>query len=162
VPDALFVYPQADGAWDTQGPRDLAFIDELVRALGEEQCFLSNRLFTVGVGDGGSLVNELACTRSAMVRAVAAVGGEGPRSLPCRAPVAAWQADASQEALEHWLRQNRCTGADAVGACLQGSGCFADYPVSYCEVGARESVPTFVSLQIATFFAPLRGVSVLE
>ena len=73
--DAIIV--SADGmnnVWDVKtGSADLAFFDNMLQTISSQYCIDNKRIFSYGFSVGGSFSNLLACERSDVLRASAAV-----------------------------------------------------------------------------------------
>ena len=99
APSAIFAYPagrrDASGrfTWfDTTDPghalRDYALFDAVVATLTRHYCVDGSRIFAVGHSLGATFVNNLACARGHVLRAVATLAG-GISPFACRGEVAA-------------------------------------------------------------------------
>lgn len=159
---AVFVYPDAVGGnWDlaTAYPqnRDIAYFDALVAELGGSLCLDKTRVFGVGTSSGAYFVNQLACARGNVLRAIASHAGGGPFAssggtydakgqLICPTPPVAAAifhglADTNvspsegDKAITHWSHWNGC-GAErtptAPSPCEMPTGCAK--PVMVCKV----------------------------
>jgi polyhydroxybutyrate depolymerase len=71
---------------------DVDFFDALVAQLKANYCVDAERFFAMGHGDGGIIVNQLACLRGKVLRGVAPFAGAGPEesgATSCSGKVAA-------------------------------------------------------------------------
>lgn len=80
--EAIVVYPQGiDLAWEgapyatTKRGQDVAFVREIVRALGAERSVDKDRVYAVGLSNGGGMALNLACQAPDLVDAVVSVAG---------------------------------------------------------------------------------------
>ena len=143
--DAIIV--SADGmnnVWDVKtGSADLAFFDNMLQTISSQYCIDNKRIFSYGFSVGGSFSNLLACERSDVLRASAAVAS-GLLSDACKGKVATWLLhDINDEVvpiskgkavLERVTAANGCNAntADEGNGCVRYAGCDAA-PVVWCE-----------------------------
>lgn len=81
--DAVVVYPSGlHRSWDLYTPSasnaDLAFLEALVAALRARCGIAPERVFATGFSSGAFMVNQVACRRPALLRAIASHGGGAP------------------------------------------------------------------------------------
>jgi polyhydroxybutyrate depolymerase len=143
--DAIIV--SADGLNNFWQPydnsTDLPFFDNMLETISNQYCIDSHRVFSYGFSVGGSFSNLLACQRSDVLRASAAIAS-GIFSEACTGKVATWllhdQNDdavpiaTGKDVLERVVAANGCS-ANTVGegnGCVKYQGCDAA-PVVWCE-----------------------------
>ena len=144
--DAIIV--SADGlnnVWDvfTADSVDLPFFDNMLETVSEQYCIDSHRIFSYGFSVGGTLSNSLACRRSDVIRASAAVAG-GLFMNSCEGKVATWLLhDLNDDAVaiangksvrDRAIARNGCSTnmVDEGNGCVRYQGCDAT-PVVWCE-----------------------------
>jgi poly(3-hydroxybutyrate) depolymerase len=72
----VFVAPQGiDDAWPNTNGRDVAFVDDVLRAVESALCIDTSQRFATGFSYGGGMSNALACARADVFRAVAVLSG---------------------------------------------------------------------------------------
>ncbi len=72
----VFVAPQGvDNAWPNTNGQDVAFVDDVLRAVESALCIDTTQRFATGFSYGGGLSNALACARADVFRAVAVLNG---------------------------------------------------------------------------------------
>ncbi|MBX3187268.1 MAG: hypothetical protein KF819_09640 [Labilithrix sp.] len=81
--EAVVAYPSGNGkSWDLYAAPsdndDLAFIEALVRSLEVRFPLDPARVFASGFSSGGFMVNQIACRRPGLLRAISAHGGGAP------------------------------------------------------------------------------------
>lgn len=168
--DAIIV--GADGfnkTWDTSAAsEDLAFFDSMLAAVEERYCIDRNRVFSYGFSAGGFFTNYLACERSDVLRASAAIAG-GPSDGSCKGRVAGWflhdtgddavPMDLGESARDRALAANGCS-ADASNAgdgCVRYAGC-GSAPVVWCQSSGfgHDIRGDFAPPRVWKFFQQLR------
>jgi polyhydroxybutyrate depolymerase len=143
--DAIIV--SADGLnsfWQVHtNSLDLRLFDSLLETISSQYCIDNKRIFSYGFSIGGSFSNLLACERSDMLRASAAVAS-GLFSNNCKGKVATWLLhDADDDAVpiakgkaarDRALASNGCSTntIDEGNGCVRYTGCDAA-PVVWCE-----------------------------
>lgn len=169
--DAIIV--SADGLnnyWDvyTADSVDLQFFDKMLETLSSQYCIDRHRVFSYGFSVGGTFSNLLACRRSSVLRASAAVAG-GLFVNNCEGKVAAWflhdQDDDAvaitkgKAARDRALTANGCSTdtADVGNGCARYQGC-DEAPVVWCESkGIGHNIRgDFAPAQVWKFFETLR------
>jgi polyhydroxybutyrate depolymerase len=122
---------------------DLLFFDTMLETISNQYCIDSHRIFSYGFSIGGSFSNLLACQRSDVLRASAAVAS-GLFSNACKGKVATWLLhDINDEAvpiakgkavLKRAIDANGCSThtVDEGNGCVRYQGCDAT-PVVWCE-----------------------------
>lgn len=173
---ALYVYPQAPYwkeaggvAWNVDPAGvDFPFFDALLAALAAEHCIDTSRIFAAGKSNGAFFVNELACRRPGVLRAIAPVAGGGPSTGRCERGVAAMivhgttdtavRIDSGRYSREYWLARNGCPGAASTptepSPCVAYTGC--SEPVIWCEHPGGHTFPAFAVTGIRAFFLRTR------
>jgi len=68
-------HPQCCGPALTDNVDDVAFIRDLVRAVSDEVCVDSARVYATGFSNGGDMAQRLACDASDLMAAIASVAG---------------------------------------------------------------------------------------
>jgi polyhydroxybutyrate depolymerase len=158
---ALFVYPDAGGAWNLDAPTssngDVALFDAILLVAHNTLCVDAHRVFVTGFSNGAYMANQLACKRGERIRAVVTHAGGGPYEtsgtydstghLVCPGKAVAslvvhGNSDGTvppaegQKSIDHWSFANRCTGgaptSTLVPPCVTLPGCFQ--PVAVCRV----------------------------
>jgi polyhydroxybutyrate depolymerase len=81
--DAIIAYPSGTAkTWNLYGPPkqnpDLAFITSLVDSLRARFAIASNRVFGIGFSNGAFMINQVACRRPGLFRAIAPFSGGAP------------------------------------------------------------------------------------
>lgn len=72
----VFVAPQGiDNAWPNSNGQDVAFVDDVLRAVESALCIDTTQRFATGFSYGGGMSNALACARADVFRAVAVLNG---------------------------------------------------------------------------------------
>jgi polyhydroxybutyrate depolymerase len=122
---------------------DLRLFDSLLETISSQYCIDNKRIFSYGFSNGGSFSNLLACERSDMLRASAAIAS-GLFSINCKGKVATWLLhDADDDAVpiakgkaarDRALASNGCSNStiDEGNGCVRYAGCDAA-PVVWCE-----------------------------
>ncbi len=144
---AFTVYPDADGAWDVNGDRDVEVVDRIVRAVASRQCIDPSRLFAFGFSWGGRLASNVACAGRTPFRAVA-VGDSSYHTRPgtCRpsnvfVTVRTHDDDERPEGgkagARRWAENGHCSPTAAPLApglgCVEYPGCADGKRVVLCE-----------------------------
>jgi polyhydroxybutyrate depolymerase len=160
-PEAVFVAPEGlprrfpgAGARSLPGwqiasgeldDRDLQLFDALVTALSKLECVDTSRFVSSGFSNGGYFSNLLGCRRSAVLAAIAPVGGGGPYEA-CESPVAAWIAHGSRDrvvafregrsSFASWQKRNACEGeAASLDGCSVAKNCSREVVLCSFEGG---------------------------
>lgn len=81
--DAIIAYPTGTTAtWDLYGPasqnKDLEFITKLVDSLRDRYAIGADRVFGIGFSNGAFMINQLACRKPGLFRAIAPLSGGAP------------------------------------------------------------------------------------
>ncbi len=81
--DAIVAYPSGHGhTWDLYGPAatngDVDFITKLVGALEQRFNVTPDRVFGIGFSNGAFMLNQLACRRPSLFRAIVPLSGGAP------------------------------------------------------------------------------------
>lgn len=122
------VFPDATGEhrfWNLDAgsaPDDVGFIEEVIERVAAVACVDPERVFAVGVSNGGGLVARVGCELSQRVTGIVVVAG-GFRSLPeCRParPVSVLEIHGSNDASVPYGGDPRDGGAGDVRAWLAG------------------------------------------
>jgi polyhydroxybutyrate depolymerase len=125
---------------------DLALFDLLFADITHAYCVDLSRVFSYGFSAGGWFTNELACARSEIIHASAAIAS-GPAVSDCTSPVAAWFLHdrnddvvpfaLGEQAKNQRLAANGCKDHDAPDAdgCVRYS--CEKAPVVACETQGR-------------------------
>lgn len=168
--DAIIV--SADGLnnfWDvyTADSVDLRFFDAMLKTISNQYCIDSHRIFSYGFSVGGTLSNSLACQRSDVLRASAAVAS-GLFINNCKGKVATWLLhDVDDGAVpiakgksvrDRALARNGCSTdtVDEGNGCVRYQGCDAA-PVVWCESKGfgHNTRGDYAPAQVWTFFQSL-------
>jgi polyhydroxybutyrate depolymerase len=122
---------------------DLPFFDNMLESISNQYCVDRNRVFSFGFSAGGTFSNLLACERSDVLRASAAIAS-GITTNTCKGKVATWllhdrNDDAvliaeGEAARERAIAVNGCSTStvDEGNGCVRYQGCDAA-PVVWCE-----------------------------
>lgn len=178
---AIVVYPDAkNGQWDLDSPADanadIAFFDALVAEISSTACIDAARVFAVGFSNGAYFVNQLACRRGGVLRAIAPHAGGGPYgpgsaydaqgNLVCTGPPPAVKIFHAEDdytvpishaeaSLAHWTWANGCqpsTHGASPDSCAAYDGC--GRPVEVCRYwGVGHSIWTEGAKATWSFFA---------
>jgi polyhydroxybutyrate depolymerase len=168
--DAIIVSANGlDNYWYiASGSIDLLFFDNMLETISNKYCIDRNRVFSYGFSIGGYFSNLLACQRSDVLRASAAVAS-GLFSNACKGKVATWLLhDINDEAvpiakgkavLKRAIEANGCSinTVDEGNGCLRYLGCDAT-PVVWCETkGFGHNIRgDFAPAQVWKFFQYFR------
>lgn len=167
----IFVVPQgltdSGGAgWANPNNRDVTFTDDLLKAISEDLCVDTSRVFTTGFSYGGAISYKLACVRPDKFRA-ALVYDTGPVSgndtSECTRPIAFFQSHGVDDqtfsyqtglsVLDIFVRVNGCSktvppmSVQDGHSCTSFEGCSQGYPVRFCNFGSGENNPFNTSLK---------------
>lgn len=146
VPAAVTEFPKGGTTWNTpwrdSGVDDVAFVEDVLRAVSFRLCIDQKRIYVTGFSGGARLASELACRMPDRIAAISAVGGlrhphrpeghctKGSRAVSILAihsvddPINTFRHDPKksppywtygvEEAYERWLAHNACgsTGSD--------------------------------------------------
>lgn len=144
--DAIIVSGEGlNNFWDvyTADSVDLRFFDAMLKTISSKYCIDRERVFSYGFSVGGTLSNSLACRRSDVLRASAAVAS-GLFINHCQGNVATWLlhdinddvvAIAKGKAVrDRAIARNGCSTntIDEGNGCVRFKGCDAT-PVVWCE-----------------------------
>jgi polyhydroxybutyrate depolymerase len=146
---------------------DLPFFDNMLETISSQYCIDRHRVFSYGFSIGGSFSNLLACERSNVLRASAAIAS-GLFSNTCKGQVATWLLhDVNDDVvvlkkgkavLERVITANGCStkAVDEGNGCLSYQGCEAA-PVVWCESkGLGHNIRgDFAPAQVWKFFQTL-------
>lgn len=164
--DAIVAYPSGLlQTWDLYTPvetnRDVAFVAGLIGALKARLTIDTTRVFGTGFSNGSFFINQLACMKSGLLRAIASHAGGAPYEpdvhtafangyFKCSdgetgvaALVVHGTADnvvelsSGQFSAEYWRYVNGCSNASQATApapCVKYTGCPTDRPVVMCIV----------------------------
>lgn len=157
-------------SWNTDGT-DVEYARALIEWAKMNYCIDGDRVFSIGVSNGGMMSNIVGCQLGDLVRAMAAIAGGGPRPYvrePCVGPVAAWITHGNQDnnvpfsygemSRDQWVQLNQCDTASMPampGSCLEYQGCADGYPVQFCEHDGGHTVPSFTAEAVWAFFERL-------
>jgi polyhydroxybutyrate depolymerase len=168
---AVFVYPDAvvRHVWRDHyathwgGEADFPFVDALLERTLASACIDARKVFVVGYSSGGYFANDLACTRSDVVAAAAAIEGGGPQvhctgSIPMllvhdeRDPQVLFVE--GKKSLQLWLAMSGCRDETVPrGVCVAHAECLPGREVVWCTTNtgnhailpeARDAVWTFL------------------
>ncbi len=144
--DAIIVSAQGlNNFWDvfTADSVDLRFFDTMLKTISSQYCIDNQRIFSYGFSVGGTLSNSLACQRSDVLRASAAVAS-GLFINDCKGKVATWLIhDLNDDVVaiakgksvrDRAIIRNGCSTntVDEGNGCVRYQGCDAA-PVVWCE-----------------------------
>ncbi len=148
--DAILVRGIAvDRCWNyTPNGPDIAFFDEMVRAVEADYCMDRSRRFAVGYSSGAWLIALLNCSRANVLRGAGTVaGGQPAGATNCTGPFPQIfvhdEGDpsnaiaGSMRVRDRLLRQNMCDAAatpqpNGPAPCVRYPGCSARHPVDWC------------------------------
>jgi poly(3-hydroxybutyrate) depolymerase len=155
-------------SWATDGT-DIEYARALIEWAKANYCIDGDRVFSIGVSNGGMMTNMVGCALGDLVRGNAAIAGGGPRPYvreACVGPVAAWITHGNQDnnvpfsygemSRDQWLELNGCdmtSMAVMPGPCLEYQGCADGYPVQFCEHDGGHTVPDFAAEAVWAFFS---------
>jgi polyhydroxybutyrate depolymerase len=161
------VFPDATGAhrfWNldaTTAPDDVGFVDALIQQVATVACVDPDRVFAVGVSNGGGLTARLGCELSGRVSGIVVVAGGFARLPACRPvrPVSVLEIHGSDDAsvpyggdpkdgrggdvrtwLAGWARRDGCEGTTPRRTVAPRSlridwrGCVADVALAHIQV----------------------------
>lgn len=156
--------------WYNAGGRDVAFARGMYDRLSNDYCVNVRKVFSTGMGVGGTLSNTLGCVMGNVFRAVAPMSGSEPEANPseCIGQVAVWISQGShdrtisfasgEDGLDYWLAENECSSdvddyyPVSPAPCVAYEGCQEGYPVYWCEFDGGHEVPPFAAEAIWNFF----------
>ncbi len=148
---------------------DLLYVDGVVSWLRQNVCFDSSRLFALGHSNGATFVQNLACHRGHLFRAVAGHAGDDADTTGCDGPIASWlsvgEGDnaslvaTSKARVEFWKQTNGCSSLSAPtepDPCVLFAACSPGKPVEFCDdtLGDHKWA-AWMSGATSTFFASL-------
>jgi len=159
---AIYVAPDAlnGGGWDDTGGADVTFTKDMLKAISDDLCIDTSRVFTTGFSWGAAMSWKLACMapdkfRAALVYEVGAVSGNN--ASQCTKPIAWFQShgvddgtfsySSGLDVLKIFAKNNGCTftmptnPATNAHACVTLTGCTAAYPTRFCAFGSGENNP---------------------
>lgn len=161
-------YPFLGTGWYDTGGRDVAFARGLYEQLSNDYCVNVRRVFSTGMGVGGTLSNTLGCVMGDVFRAIAPMSGSEPDARPseCIGQVAVWishgvhdrlVSDSVEDSRDYWLMENECSDVDSYypvfpAPCVAYEGCQEGYPVHWCEFDGGHEIPSFAAEAIWNFF----------
>lgn len=157
--------------WSNDGGRDIAFVRELLDEIKESYCIDQSRIYSTGMGEGGTLSIAIGCELSDAFRGIAAIAGELPAELAASCtpgPLAALLAygtsddvvtsEGAERARDAFLTANGCQAsarAIDLDPCVAYDGCRSGYPLLWCAHDGGHVVPSFASAYIALLFEQL-------
>ncbi len=149
----------------TEGNRDLRFVEELIRQLGEELCLDLSRVYATGFSNGGFLTHLLACQMADRIAGIAPVGA-GIVDVPCK-PVRPVRVivhhgvrdervnvERARALGDRWRSLNGCgsNGERRTDGCTVYKGCVAGGEVAFCEHDLGHHWPAGAGERIWSFF----------
>jgi poly(3-hydroxybutyrate) depolymerase len=156
------IYVAPDGlnqGWSNPQDRDVNFTDDMLKAISDDLCIDTSRVFTTGFSFGGAISYKLACVRTEKFRA-AIVYDAGPVSgnkmEECTKPIAWFQSHGAADGifsyssvgmpiLNLFVKLNGCTTAMPPNpptnghTCFSFEGCSAGHPTRWCGFGSGEN-----------------------
>ena len=156
------IYVAPDGlsqGWANTNDRDVNFTDDMLKAITDDLCIDTSRVFTTGFSFGGAISYKLACVRNEKFRA-AIVYDAGPvsgnKTSECTKPIAWFQSHGLADGIFNYtsvgipilnlfVQLNGCTAAMPPNAptnghtCFQFEGCSAGHPTRWCGFGSGEN-----------------------
>ncbi|MBN2575394.1 MAG: prolyl oligopeptidase family serine peptidase [Deltaproteobacteria bacterium] len=162
---AIFVAPQgltdSGGAgWANPNNRDVNFTDDMLKAITDDLCIDTSRVFTTGFSYGGSMSYELACDRPDKFRAALLLDPgtlSGTNSSTCKTPIAIFLSHGvDDQTLSYsgglaifniFAKLNGCTTITPPTpptnghTCTSLEGCRDGYPARVCNFGSGENNP---------------------
>ena len=171
--DALIASPSGQhGTWDlSANGTDVQLFDVLLADLEARYCVDRARVFSYGFSMGAALTNLLGCVRGDVLRAVAPVAGDVPRSPACRGRVAAFVTHGQQDDAvplaqgrrerDVYLARAGCAPAQSdpvnPAPCVRYRGCRPETPVVWCELPSpHDPLGAFTGPGAWDFFRSLR------
>jgi len=158
---AIYVAPDAvNGGWNDSGGADVTFTEDMLKAISDDLCIDTSRVFTTGFSWGAAMSWKLACMapdkfRAALVYEVGSVSGNN--ASQCTKPIAWFQShgvddgtfsySSGLDVLKIFAKNNGCTftmptnPATNAHACVTLTGCTAAYPTRFCAFGSGENNP---------------------
>jgi polyhydroxybutyrate depolymerase len=126
---------------------DLVYADAVVQWLKVQVCFDTGRMFALGHSNGATFVQDLACHRGHVFRAMATHSGNAGDTTGCDGPVAAWVAwgdldnaglvAVSAARAAFWALENGCDATSTSGSpappCIVERSCASGRSVESCE-----------------------------
>lgn len=150
---------------------DMDYTRAMVEWAKENYCIDTERVFSIGVSNGGMMSNIVGCELGEIFRGIAVIAGGGPEgyaTTPCKGQVAAWITHGNQDnnvpfsygekSRDYWVGANNCGTETEVATpdeCLEYQGCDDGYPVQFCEHDGGHTVPSFTGEAAWNFFAGL-------
>lgn len=152
---AIFVAPQGEGG-NWSNPKDLTFVDDMVKLISDNLCVDTTRLFANGFSFGGAMTYSIACARAEVFRGVAIYGaGVITGCEDGNKPIAYWQMHGLTETTfpidgvrgmkDRFVKSNGCTPqnppepprpepylVDGGHICTSYAGCSSGYPLRWC------------------------------
>jgi len=172
--DAFFVYPTgsvsvAGVGWNTtDGSDDMQFIDAIAVQTEADWCIDTNAVYASGLGEGGKMATQLACSRPSLVSGISSYGGGGP-SGTCTGTAAAMIVHDAADTVEpvasgmasrdHFQTANNCdatTTATTPAPCVAYDNCDAGKELLWCPHDQGHIVPDFAQQGTWDFFKTLR------
>lgn len=175
------------GTASGNGFRDVAFIRDLVEALGNETCLDARRFYVTGFSNGGYMAHRLACEAADLFAAVASVSGtlgvepcEPTRPIPLLEihgtadTIVPYDGDgpvdnpSTPEAMASWVERNACEPRPEVvseqddASCERWSGCADDVAVELCTIVEGQHCWPGSSGCNSTYDATMKVVDFLE
>jgi poly(3-hydroxybutyrate) depolymerase len=177
---AITVWPQGEGphpgteshwgdgvlesTWNAND-NNYAFLEEIIRDLGERYCIDTERVFITGFSMGGFFTNQIACAHSDWFRAFAPVAGGGPQSCSDASVQSAIMVQHGTEdpivdissgegSRDFWVSQNGCgqSSMTSLNNCDFYEGCAEDSPVAWCTGSYDHYIPDEVASNVWSFF----------
>jgi predicted esterase len=167
----IFVAPQgltdSGGAgWQNPNNRDVNFTDDMLKAITDDLCIDTSRVFTTGFSYGGSMSYELACDRPDKFRAALLLDPgtlSGTNSSTCKTPIAIFLSHGVDDGtltysggvaiFNIFAKLNGCTTITPPTpptnghTCTSLTGCSDGYPARVCNFGSGENNPYNTSLR---------------
>ena len=156
-------------SWYIPGQSDIPYVRAMLEWARLSYCIDNERVFSVGMSNGGMMSNIVGCELGDEFRAIAAMSGGGPRGYamtPCTGQIAAWISHGNQDSnvpfsyglasRDYWLDSNGCdtaTTAAQIGPCVEYEGCQDGYPVQFCEFDGGHMIPSYSGEAAWAFFA---------
>ena len=168
----IFVAPQGlvddntGAGWKNPNNRDVNFTDDMLKAITDDLCIDTSRVFTTGFSYGGSMSYELACDRPDKFRAALLLDPgtlSCTSSSTCKTPIAIFQSHGVDDQTLNYsqglgifnvfTKLNGCTAMTPPTpptnghTCTSFSGCSAGHPSRFCNFGSGENNPYNASLK---------------
>ena len=148
--------------WNNPQGRDVAYARALLSWVKENYCVDLERVFSIGMSNGGMMSNVVGCELGDELRAIVALSGGGPRGYaktPCNGQVAALISHGNTDnnvpfsygeaSRDYWLDANHCDSAtepaEPADTCAEYQACDDGFPVQFCEFDGGHRIPPFTA-----------------